>query len=72
MASKGFYTGYSEQPTVKIEYWYDRNIKLYTFQYFDSEGNETSPCDYCGKNSLIANKNAIRDETGIMPIKWKE
>ena len=64
--------GYSDNPTIKIIYWYDHNIKSYTFQYLDIDGNQTRQCDYCVKNNLITNKNAIQDEYGIMPTIWRE
>lgn len=68
MAIYGNMFGYTEEPLASVVYWYDRNIKLYTFQYLDALHNQTKECDYCSKFTLKVTKKSIVDETGIKPI----
>jgi hypothetical protein len=72
MADRSFTTGYSDSPITKIEYWYDKNIKLYTFVCYDESGNQTEPADYCTKWDLVDKKNTLKDEKGITPKRWKD
>lgn len=65
------YMRYNENPLDHIEYWYDVNIKLYTFQYMDSDRNDICPPDYCTKHNLLATKENIKEETGKPIIRFK-
>ena len=53
----------------KIIYWYDHDIKLYTFQVLDAEGNQIKDAEYAKKNSLKAIRENIFKQYGIMPVK---
>jgi hypothetical protein len=61
------YNVYSDKKLEKIIYWYDRNIKLYTFQFLDIEGNELQEADYSSKKTLIKTKEMLYKEYGIKP-----
>jgi hypothetical protein len=54
--------GYSQEPTFQIIYYYDPSIKLYTFQFMDSEENDTRPAEYSSKHFLVETKKSIEKE----------
>lgn len=55
-------------PVTKIIYYYDHNLRLYTFLMQDQENNNITT-DYCTKGQLIQVKTRLTDEYGIKPIK---
>lgn len=55
----------------KIIYWYDKNIKLYTFLILDEEGNHIENAYYCGKSKLLKTKDYYEKLYNIKPIKGR-
>ena len=53
----------------KIIYWYDPDIKMYTFQILDTKGNQIRNAEYAKRNNLKAIKESLFKQYGIMPVK---
>lgn len=66
---KNFTTKEDNNTPTKIIYWYDKNIKMYTFQVLNSEGEEIEPCYYTSKPYLKVTKESYIKSHGIKPIK---
>lgn len=62
--------GYSTSPTTEIIYYYDPSIKLYTFQFMDSEGNDTRPAEYSSRYFLVQTKKGLEEEYQIKVKKY--
>ncbi len=64
----GEYIQPDKTPIAKIVYFYDGNIKLYTFLLKDTESN-TIDTDYASKQCLLTVKDYLYKQYNIKPIK---
>lgn len=60
-----------ESRPTKIIYFYDHNIKLYTFVILDQYDSPIDGTEYASKNNLIKTKEYMLKVYGIKPVKDK-
>ncbi len=61
-------TQHEESKPAKIIYFYDHNIKLYTFVIYDQYDCPIDGTEYASKNNLLKTKESMFKEYGIMPL----